>query len=652
MRGVPVDRWSCRLVHVTVGLAAVLAVSAVLAVPGAFAQQAGYPGGQLIMPQDGSTLSASFATFMWTAGSDMNEYWLDLGSQPGGADLHSENTGSRRALTVSGLPSDGSTIYIRLWSRFTTGWIYTDAAVTAHLGDDVYTGPDPDYPGAQMLAPTPGTELDGTTAIFAWTAGSAMDEYWLEIGSEQGGTDLFDHHVGSNTRVTVGGLPSDGSPVFVRLWSRLVVGWIYQQYTYTGHLEPPEEPCTTWTYDLHNHPFTVAGHHDGYGLRLTELLDVTRGQDQFVFDFDHPDSQMHLELGPDHIRIHGRAHGGPNTRPRPGSGLNADSGLWSIDFMYDTGVGPASNDDDIVVSAHNHANSGMIQPLFDDDAGPVELFDRRVQAYSFRFGDGGDDLGMRGHDGLSGLGGLDRAELRLGSNQDGWMFTAGNARCADEDEPGNDEDPGDDPGAPAPLDPAYPGAQLQSPWPGTELPGTQVTFTWTSGSDLNQYWLALGSTPGGNDLFDHHMGSQTRFTLYDLPADGRALYMRLSSRFAGTGWIHKEYQFRAPGSGARPAPAVDPGYAGGQLITPQPASELPAGAVVFEWTAGSGLQHYWLELGSTPGATDLLDQDTGPQRQVTVSGLPTDGRVIFVRVWSRFTTGWIYKEYQLRAHGS
>src|SRR5262249_55740742 len=50
-------------------------------------------------------------------------------------------------------------------------------------------------------------------------------------------------------------------------------------------------------------------------------------------------------------------------------------------------------------------------------------------------------------------------------------------------------------------------AAITSPAPGSTLPGAAVTFAWTPGQGAQQYWLFVGSTPGGFDLYTQVQGT-------------------------------------------------------------------------------------------------------------------------------------------------
>jgi murein DD-endopeptidase MepM/ murein hydrolase activator NlpD len=85
------------------------------------------------------------------------------------------------------------------------------------------------------------------------------------------------------------------------------------------------------------------------------------------------------------------------------------------------------------------------------------------------------------------------------------------------------------------------------------------------------------------------------------------------------------------------------------LTTPAPGTTLAGASVTFGWTAGSGVSQYYLYLGTTVGAYDLYGQSQGTNLSVTVNGLPTDGRTLYVRLWSMLASGWDFNDYTYTA---
>ena len=71
-------------------------------------------------------LTGSSVTFTWSAASGATAYWLDVGTAAGGSDRYGQNEGLATSQTVTGLPTGGSTIYVRLWTALHGQWQYTD----------------------------------------------------------------------------------------------------------------------------------------------------------------------------------------------------------------------------------------------------------------------------------------------------------------------------------------------------------------------------------------------------------------------------------------------------------------------------------------------------------------------------------------------
>lgn len=85
----------------------------------------------IVSPAPGSVLPSPEATFTWTSGSGVLEYALSIGTTPGGTDVFDGLAGSALSQVVPGLPSDGSTLHVRLSSRLTAGWEHEDYSYLA-----------------------------------------------------------------------------------------------------------------------------------------------------------------------------------------------------------------------------------------------------------------------------------------------------------------------------------------------------------------------------------------------------------------------------------------------------------------------------------------------------------------------------------------
>jgi hypothetical protein len=49
-----------------------------------------------------------------------------VGTAAGTNNLYAASQGTGRSRTISGLPASGATVYVRRWTRFATGWDFTD----------------------------------------------------------------------------------------------------------------------------------------------------------------------------------------------------------------------------------------------------------------------------------------------------------------------------------------------------------------------------------------------------------------------------------------------------------------------------------------------------------------------------------------------
>ena len=115
--------------------------------------------------------------------------------------------------------------------------------------------------------------------------------------------------------------------------------------------------------------------------------------------------------------------------------------------------------------------------------------------------------------------------------------------------------------------------------------------------------------------------------------------MRLNSLINGA-WQYNDYTVRA---------VTQTTPQGAQLVTPAPGSTLTSTTVTFTWTGGSGATQYYLYVGSTPGFYDILLRGMGTSLSTVVTGLPSDGRTIYVRLYSQVNGAWQYTDYTFTA---
>ena len=177
-------------------------------------------------------------------------------------------------------------------------------------------------------------------------------------------------------------------------------------------------------------------------------------------------------------------------------------------------------------------------------------------------------------------------------------------------------------------------ATLTTPTPSSKLTSSGVTFTWSAGEGVTNYWFNLGTTDSGAGAKNLYSGSSTTLTSVTasgLPTNGETIYATLYSYIAGA-WQPTVYTFTASGS---PTPAA--------LTTPTPTTQLTSSSVTFTWSQGSGVPYFWLNVGtgtSGAGAKNLYAGASTTATSVTVGGLPTNGKTIYATLYSYIGGVW------------
>lgn len=115
------------------------------------------------------------------------------------------------------VPGDGRRTYVTLWSLI--GGNYQSNAY-------YFTAPTlPDGGAAQITSPATGSTLADADLPLAWSSAAGATQYYLLVGSSPGACDLYFASQGASLSHTVTGLPVDGCPVSVTLYSWINNAW-------------------------------------------------------------------------------------------------------------------------------------------------------------------------------------------------------------------------------------------------------------------------------------------------------------------------------------------------------------------------------------------------------------------------------------------
>jgi hypothetical protein len=720
---------------------------------------------EMLTPAPGLPLTDRTAVLTWYPGIEATAYSVDVGSTVGGSQyFHSGNLGNVTSTTVSALPVDGSPVYVTLYTQMYGNWYglsYTYSAYYANRASGVIT------------TPHPSSRLTGSSVPFTWRAGSGATAYQLDAGSTPGGNQYYQSgNLGNVLTTTVSGLPTDGSTVYVTLYSLVLGQWFSNSYTFTAYnagLASSVSFLPPVNFDTGNAPIAVVkGDFNGdgkadvavvnyYDNTLSVLLGNGDGTLQAavnyptgaapyaiaVGDFRHSgkldlavanqsDNTVSILLGngDGSFQVAGTFPAGTYPNSVAVGDFNGDGkldlvtanqvdsdvsvllgngdGTFQSAVNYATGAYPATvvvgdfNHDgklDLAVANESDSNFSVLlgngngtfaaQVTYNTGFAPFYMAvgdfngdgkldlavsnagDNNVSVFLGK-GDGTfptaanyptgslpaaivvGDFNGDGHPDMIVANVNDNTVSSLVGNGDG-TFTVGLTLDAG---PGPISLAAADFSGDGKLDVAvadfYAGVSLllssagggpaviYSPAPNSTLSGPSATFQWTPSGPATAYWIDVGSAVGGNQYYQSGSlpTSTLSATVTGLPTDGvSSVYVRMYSLIAGQ-WVHNDYTYTAFNGAA----------ALGVLTTPPPGSTLTGSTVTFGWAAGSGAASYWLDIGSSPGGNQYLQSGSlGNVLTLSVSSLPTDGSAVYVRLYLLVGGQWLYNDYTYTA---
>jgi len=212
----------------------------------------------LISPLPPKTISSG-AVLTWNPGRGVTKYMLMVGSSPQAvsappwADLFSWSGTATSVLIPPGIPTDGSTVYVRLWSQILGVWRY-----------ETYTFQTEAQAAAHINQPQAGVPIGNSSIEFQWDGGSGASQYWLAVATNAGALQalpLGDIFVGSTTKnsLTVYNIPLGGKDIHVRLWSNFNGNWLFKDYQFPTQQVVPAallSPSPTEALGKHAQKFT------------------------------------------------------------------------------------------------------------------------------------------------------------------------------------------------------------------------------------------------------------------------------------------------------------------------------------------------------------------------------------------------------------
>jgi hypothetical protein len=160
-------------------------------------------------------------------------------------------------------------------------------------------------------------------------------------------------------------------------------------------------------------------------------------------------------------------------------------------------------------------------------------------------------------------------------------------------------------------------------------------FQWTPVSGALGYYLYVGTTPGGKDLVNTGVIQTTSYHVPNLPSSV-PLYGAIWTEWGG-GWLHSDVTFTAAQGAAA-------------FIYPVAGQQNVSTATPFQWTPVSGALGYYLYVGTTPGARDLVDSGVIQATSYFAPPLPV-GVALYARIYTEWNSGWLYNDITFTASG-
>jgi uncharacterized repeat protein (TIGR01451 family) len=561
-------------------------------------------------PANHATLAGASVTFQWNAGTAVTQYSLAVSKVAvGGSEIYGAVEGTSLSQLVTGLPTDGSTVYVRLGSQISAAWQYADYT---------YTAANTTTALAAMTSPANHATLTGSAVNFQWSTGTGATEYWLAVSKVAvAGTEIFYSDEGTNLSQVVTGLPTDGSTIYVRLWSKINGAWPFVDYTYTA-ASPTLVPATM-TSPANNAILT--------GSSVTFQWNTGTGVTQYrlyVSKVAAGGSEIYGAVEGTSLSqlVTGLPTDGSTVYVRLGSMIN--SAWQSVDYTYtaaNTGTALAA-----MTSPANHATltGSSVNFQWSTGTGATEYWlavsKVAVAGTEIFYSDEGTNLSQL----VTGLP-TDGSTIyvRLWSKINGvWPFVDYTYTAAS---------------------PTLVPAAMTSPANHATLTASSVTFQWNAGTGVTQYSLSVSKvTVGGSELYGAVEGTNLSQLVTGLPTDGSTIYVRLGSMI-NSSWQYADYTYTAANTGTALA----------AMTSPANHATLTGSSVTFQWSTGTGATEYWLAVSKVAVAgTEIFYSDEGTNLSQLVTGLPTDGSTVYVRLWSKINGAWPFVDYTYTATSS
>jgi hypothetical protein len=457
----------------------------------------------LTSPAPGSTLAGSSQLFQWSLGNQgVTQTSLQVGTAgAGSSDIYNGTATTAASVTVSNIPINGATLYVRLNYLLNSAWNSIDYTLTEA---------SPVLPS--LTTPAPGSTLTGSSATFSWSPGIGSTSFMLQVGTTgAGSSDIYNGTSTTATSVTVSNIPVAGAQLYVRLSYSLNSTWSSIDYTLTEFKFVPPSPTapspgSTLTGSSANFSWNPgnaatqfklqvgtagAGSSDVYNGTATSANSVT------VSNIPVNSAQLYVRLSYSlnsvwssiDYTLTGASPVLPSlTTPSPGSTLTGSSANFSwnpgnVAKLLELQVGTTPGMHDVYGGGPTKATSVQVNNIPTNGATLYATLYYYVPGGAWKY--------------------LDYTITESGT-------------------------------------PTLP--SMMTPSPGSTLTGSSVTFQWDPGAGATRFELRVGTGPGRGDIYRGGPTSATSVPVSNIPTHGRKIFAELYYALSGK-WHYILYTF-------------------------------------------------------------------------------------------------------------
>ncbi len=565
-------------------------------------------------PADNASLGGSSVTIQNDGGTGVTTMSLWVGTSLGASDLYAVSIGTSTSSNVTGLPTDGSTLYVRLWSKINGAWLYNDYTYTAASGGGGGSTK------ATVTNPSDNGTLGGASQTFTIDRGTNVTSIAIWLGSTAGSYNLGYATISSGTTYSATGLPTDGSTVHVTLWSQMSGSWESNAYTYTAASSGSGGTKAAITNPSDN--ATLSG--------ASETFTIDRGTNVTAITIWFGSSAGAYDLGYASV---------PSGTSYNATGLPTDAstvhvtlysqidGAWQSNaYTYTAANGGGGSAKATITNPSNNGTlSGAAQSFTVDRGTNVSSiaiwFGTTANAYDIGYGTipSGTNYNASGlpTDGST-------VHVTLWSNISGsWQSNAYTYTAANG-------------GGGAAK------ATITNPSNNGTLSGAAQTFTIDRGTNVTGISIWIGTSAGAYDLGYGTIPSGTSFNATGLPTDGSTVHVTLYSQISGA-WQSNAYTYTAANGG---------GSAKATITNPSNNGTLGGASQTFTIDRGTNVSAISIWFGTSAGDYDLGYATVPSGTSYNATGLPTNGSTVHVTIWSYINGSWQSNAYSYTASGS